>query len=139
MMQIAPNIRSLKNLQSIGIVEANGDFIRQIQCMVQLNSIGISNVKEGEEKNLCVSIENMRLLKVLTIMVTNEEETLRMDALSSPRPNLQRLILTGKLEKVPQWFHSLQSLTHLCLCCSETGRRSTHSRRCFAPIRMSCT
>ena len=64
--------------------------------MVQLNSIGISNVKEGDEKNLCVSIENMRLLRVLTIMVTNEEETLRMDALSSPPPNLQRLILTGK-------------------------------------------
>ena len=56
--------------------------------MVQLNSIDISNVKEGDEKKLCVSIENMRLLRVLTIMVTNEEETLRMDALSSPPPNL---------------------------------------------------
>ncbi|KAM3729390.1 hypothetical protein ACB098_12G007900 [Castanea mollissima] len=55
-MQIATNIISLKNLQSIGIVEANGDFIRQVQNM---------------------------------------------------------LILTGKLEKVPQWFRSLQSLTHL--------------------------
>ena len=36
-MQIATNIISLKNLQSIGIVEANGDFIRQIQSMVQFN------------------------------------------------------------------------------------------------------
>ncbi|KAM3681576.1 hypothetical protein ACJW31_12G007500 [Castanea mollissima] len=77
-MQIATNIISLKNLQSIGIVEANGDFIRQVQSMVQLNLIGISNVKEGDEKELM-------------------------------------LILTGKLEKVPQWFRSLQSLTHLYL------------------------
>ncbi|XP_023917145.1 disease resistance protein RPM1-like [Quercus suber] len=117
-MQIATNIISLKNLQSIGIVEANGDFTRQVQRMVQLNSIGISNVKEGDEKNLCVSIESMRLLRVLAIIVTNEEETLRMDALSSPPPNLRRLFLIGKLEKVPQWFHSLQSLTHLYLCWS---------------------
>ena len=48
-------------------------------------------------------------------MVTNEEETLQMDELSSPPPNLRKLILTGKLEKVPQWFRSLQSLTHLYL------------------------
>ena len=57
----------------------------------------------------------MKLLRFLTIIVTNEEETLRMDALSSPPPNLRRLILTGKLEKVPQWFRSLQSLTYLIL------------------------
>ena len=38
-----------------------------------------------------------------------------MDALSSPPPNLQKLVLVGKLEKVPQWFCSLQSLTYLFL------------------------
>ena len=38
-----------------------------------------------------------------------------MNALSSPPPNLREIILTGKLEKVPQWFCSLQSLTKLCL------------------------
>nr|XP_023880003.1 disease resistance protein RPM1-like [Quercus suber] len=114
-MQIPPNIGRLKNLQSIGIVEANGDFIRQIHSMVQLTSIGINNVKETDEKDLCVSIENMRHLRALTIMVTNEEETLRMDALSFPPPNLQKLYLTGKLEKVPHWFCSLQSLTDLQL------------------------
>ncbi|KAM3705267.1 hypothetical protein ACJW30_03G070300 [Castanea mollissima] len=113
-MQILPNISRLKNLQTIGIVEAKGDFIRKIQSMGQLNSIGISNVKEGD-KDLCVSVENMRHLRALTIMVTNEEETFRMGALSSPPPNLQKLFLTGKLKKVPQWFCSLQSLTYLLL------------------------
>ena len=57
----------------------------------------------------------MRLLRILSFKGTNEEETLRMDALSSPPPNLQKLLLTGKLEKVPQWFRSLQSLTYLLL------------------------
>ena len=48
-------------------------------------------------------------------MVTNEEESLRMNALSSIPLKLQRLYLAGKLEKVPQWFRSLQSLTYLRL------------------------
>ncbi|XP_050254175.1 disease resistance protein RPM1-like [Quercus robur] len=47
-MQIPPNIGRLKNLQTVCIVEAKGDFIRQIRSMGQLNSIGISNVKEGD-------------------------------------------------------------------------------------------
>ena len=114
-MQIPPNIGRLKNLQTVGIVDAEGDFIRQIRSMEQLNSIGISNVKEADEKDLCVSIENMRHLRVLTIVVTNDGETLQMDALSSPPPNLRKLFLTGKLKKVPQWFCSLQCLTNLLL------------------------
>ncbi len=91
-------------------LELNGDLIRQIQSMTQLTMIGFSNVKEADEMDLCVSIQNMRLLCFLCIMVTNVEETLRMDALLSP-PNLQKLVLVGKLEKVPHWFRSLQSLT----------------------------
>ena len=38
-----------------------------------------------------------------------------MDALSSPPRNLQSLVLVGKLERVPQWFSSLQNLTFLYL------------------------
>ncbi|KAK4570706.1 hypothetical protein RGQ29_029520 [Quercus rubra] len=73
------------------------------------------NVKAADEMDLCDSIQGMTLLRRLLIMVTNEEETLRMDALSSPPRNLQSLVLVGKLEKVPQWFSSLQNLTFLYL------------------------
>ncbi|XWS27619.1 hypothetical protein CRYUN_Cryun26dG0132400 [Craigia yunnanensis] len=38
-----------------------------------------------------------------------------MDALVSPPPCLEKLILAGKLEKVPHWFNSLHSLTWLFL------------------------
>ena len=114
-MQTPSYIVRLKNLQAVCSIEANDDLIRQIRSMTQLISIGISNVKAADETDLCISIQNMRLLRTLSIKVTNEEETLRMEALSSPPPNLQKLYLTGKLEKVPQWFRSLQSLTHLRL------------------------
>ncbi|XP_075650423.1 disease resistance protein RPM1-like [Castanea sativa] len=114
-MQAPTNITRLKNLQTIGVFEAKGDLIREIRSLTQLATIRIGNVKETDEMDLCISIENMRLLRILDITVTNEEETLQMDALSSPPPNLQKLYLTGKLEKVPQWFCSLQSLTFLQL------------------------
>ncbi|KAM3681575.1 hypothetical protein ACJW31_12G007400 [Castanea mollissima] len=114
-MQAPTNITRLKNLQTIGVFEAKGDLIREIRRLTQLATIRIGNVKETDEMDLCISIENMRLLRILDITVTNEEETLQMDALSSPPPNLQKLYLSGKLEKVPQWFRSLQSLTLLQL------------------------
>ncbi|KAK4590529.1 hypothetical protein RGQ29_020900 [Quercus rubra] len=114
-VQAPLNIGQLKNLQTVCYFEAKVDLIRQFRSMTQLTSIGIGNVKEADETDLCITIQSMRLLCKLSVMVTNEEETLRMDALSSPPPNLQWLFLIGKLETVPQWFRSLQSLTHLWL------------------------
>ena len=115
------NICKLKNLQSITFIEAKGDLLRQIGSMTQLMRIGISNVKEADEMDLCLSIQNMRLLRFLSIKVTNAEETLRMDALSYPPPNLRKLVLVGKLEKVPEWFCSLQRITNLHLHWSRLG------------------
>ncbi|KAK7817983.1 disease resistance protein rpm1 [Quercus suber] len=110
-----PSIAGLKNLQIVTSIEANHDLIRQSRSLTQLTTFGITNVKEVDETDLCISIQNMRLLRSLSIMVTNEEESLRMNALSSLPLRLQKLYLAGKLEKVPQWFCSLQSLTYLRL------------------------
>ena len=52
-MQTPSNFARLKNLQAVCSIEANDDLIRQIQSMTQLTSIGISNVKEVHEKDLC--------------------------------------------------------------------------------------
>ncbi|KAM4075698.1 hypothetical protein ACJW30_12G006900 [Castanea mollissima] len=109
------NICRLKNLQVVTYLEIKGDLLKQIRSMTQLTMIGLTNVKASDEMDLCDSIHNMKLMRYLCVMVRNAEETLRMDALSSPPTNLQKLLLAGKLEKVPQWFHSLQSLTYLCL------------------------
>ncbi|XP_050251605.1 disease resistance protein RPM1-like isoform X2 [Quercus robur] len=109
------NICRLKNLQVVTYLEIKGDLLKQIPSMTQLTMIVLSNVKAADEMDLCDSIHNMKLMRCLGIVVTNAEETLRMDALSSPPTNLQKLVLAGKLEKVPKWFHSLQSLTALAL------------------------
>ncbi|KAM4068380.1 hypothetical protein ACB094_12G006600 [Castanea mollissima] len=112
---VPSNISRLTNLQSVSAIESNGDLMQQIRGMTQLTRIGISNVKEADGMDLCLSIQNMKLLHYLFIMATNAEETLRMDSLSAPPPNLRVLILVGKLEKVPRWFLSLQSVTSLYL------------------------
>ncbi|KAF8364611.1 hypothetical protein HHK36_033416 [Tetracentron sinense] len=105
----------LKNLQVVGTIKANGGIIKQLGNMTQLRRIGITNVRERDQIELCVSISRLRLLYYLLIGATNVEKCLQMDALSSPPPLLQKLFLYGKLEKVPHWFGSLQNLTYLSL------------------------
>ncbi|KAM4075712.1 hypothetical protein ACJW30_12G008300 [Castanea mollissima] len=109
------NIYRLKNLQVVSYLEIKGDLLKQIRSMTQLITICLTNVKAADEMDLCDLIHNMKLVRYLGILVTNAEETLRMDALSSPPANLQKLVFVGRLEKVPLWFHSLQSLTTLFL------------------------
>ncbi|PQM36142.1 hypothetical protein Pyn_04548 [Prunus yedoensis var. nudiflora] len=58
--------------------------------MTQLKNLGISNVKERDEEDLCASIQEMKVLSML-VYVADGEEFLRVDALSSPPPYLDSL------------------------------------------------
>ncbi|KAK7836388.1 disease resistance protein rpm1 [Quercus suber] len=44
-MQVPSNITQLKNLQTMGTIEADDDLIRQVRSMTQLTTFGISKVK----------------------------------------------------------------------------------------------
>ncbi|XP_015888528.3 disease resistance protein RPM1 [Ziziphus jujuba] len=113
--QAPSKITKLKMLQVLSCIISEGDLIQQIGNMTQLTRLGITDVKGSDEMDLCVSLEKLRLLHYLFLMVIDEEETLRLDAISSPPPLLQVLILTGKLEKVPRWISSLHNLVSLFL------------------------
>ncbi|PRQ47615.1 putative P-loop containing nucleoside triphosphate hydrolase, leucine-rich repeat domain, L [Rosa chinensis] len=108
-------ICKLKNLQVLACVESEGNVIRLVGNMTQLTKLGITNVKERDEIDLCASIQKMELLQDLFLMVPDEEECLRLDALTAPPAHLHKLALAGKLEMVPRWFFSLHSLTSLNL------------------------
>ncbi|XP_021833298.1 disease resistance protein RPM1-like [Prunus avium] len=109
------NICTLKKLQVLTSVELEGNIVRLVGNMTQLRRIGITNVKERDEMDLCASIQKMKLLHQLVLKTSDEEEVLRTNTLCSPPPHLRRVILVGKLEIVPRWFVSLQSLTQLNL------------------------
>ncbi|XP_021600837.1 disease resistance protein RPM1 isoform X3 [Manihot esculenta] len=114
-LQVPFKISKLKKLQVLYYIEAKGDIIRQLGSMTQLRRMGISNLREADEHDLCSSILNLKLIRTLRLYVNNEAEFLRMDALETPPPQLQKLGLHGKLERVPHWFCSLQNLTSLGL------------------------
>ncbi|BFG35414.1 hypothetical protein CerSpe_216880 [Prunus speciosa] len=114
-VRIPSSISKMKKLQSLANIESEGNIIRLIGSMTQLTFLGITNVKEKDEEDLCASIQEMKVLSRLLLFVADGEEFLRVDALSSPPPYLDRLKLVGKLEKVPHWFCSLHSLAYLNL------------------------
>ncbi|KAF3440149.1 hypothetical protein FNV43_RR18427 [Rhamnella rubrinervis] len=105
----------LNKLQILSAIVSEGDIIKQIGSMTHLTRIGISDVKEEDEEDLCVSLQKLKLLHYLCLMVTDEEETLGIDAISSSPPPLKGLFLVGKLVKVPRWICCLNSLVTLYL------------------------
>ncbi|WCJ39164.1 Disease resistance protein RPM1 [Euphorbia peplus] len=116
-IEVPSDICTLKNLQVLGCVEANGDLIRCLATMTQLVKLELSNIKPSDERDLCSAIQNMPQLRRLGV-VGRYGEILGLNALKSPPPNLSRIWLLGKLEKIPEWFHSLQNLRILHLHCS---------------------
>lgn len=113
--RVPVDVSKLNNLQVLACVEAEEDTIRQVGCMTQLVRIGITNVKESDEMILCDSIQKLQQLHYLFLMASDEEEILQTNAIRSPPPQLQVVILVGRLENVPLWFRSLQNITTLYL------------------------
>ncbi|KAK2999950.1 hypothetical protein RJ639_024404 [Escallonia herrerae] len=109
------SICKLANLQVLTGVDAKPSLLKRLKNMTQLTSLAITKVRKVDEKDLCSSIQSMNLLHNLFVMVTDEQEYLGISDLSTAPPCLKRLILVGKLDKVPCWFNSLRSLTYLCL------------------------
>ncbi|CAK9144072.1 unnamed protein product [Ilex paraguariensis] len=110
-----PNICGLENLQVLDIVEAEADLMGRIGSLTQLTKLGIANVGEADQQNLCNAIQSMNSLHHLLVMVSNEKVSLQMDTLPAAPPHLKSMVLIGKLEVVPHWFSSLKSLAQLHL------------------------
>lgn len=114
-MRLPSDIFLVKNLQVLTFAEAGDAFIKNLSKMTQLKRLCFANVKEANEKDLCFSLEKTSLLRYLMVMSCNEKERLKMDELVKAPPRLEKLVLAGKLEKMPHWFNSLQNLTCLRL------------------------
>ena len=111
----ASDLSKLQKLQALLFVESEGKIIKGIRIMTQLTRIGITNVKASDEMDLCDSLQKLELLHDLYLMASDEDEFLRVNALRSPPPDLQKVNLTGKLEMVPLWLGSLHNVTRLYL------------------------
>ncbi|PRQ24958.1 putative P-loop containing nucleoside triphosphate hydrolase, leucine-rich repeat domain, L [Rosa chinensis] len=76
--QAPPGICKLKSLQVLDTVKVEGELIEQLQSMTQLTRLGLANVREADEKDLCKALENVKLIEQLNVMTTDEDEVLRI-------------------------------------------------------------
>ncbi|KAG6636283.1 disease resistance protein RPM1-like [Carya illinoinensis] len=112
------HITRLQSLQKLCFIEADhggNDIIKELGCLNQLRRLGIVNFRTENGVALCSSIDKLNNLRALSITSIEEDEIINLDCLSYPPRFLQRLYLTGKLEKFPHWISSLHSLAKLSL------------------------
>lgn len=124
---VPKGICCLKSLQSLCCIQAKGDIVKQVRNLTQLRMFAILRVRAIDGPDLCASVSNMKRLLTLGVVAINENEPLRLEALSSPPPHLQKLLLCGHLEKVPNWFSFLTNLAYLYLFWSQLQEETLSS------------
>ncbi|XP_027099025.1 disease resistance protein RPM1 [Coffea arabica] len=109
-------IGKLVCLEDLFGIEADSDkIVREIGKLTQLRRLAITKLRREGGKELLSSLLRLTNLRELTISCI-EDETLDLQHSVFPKHEfLTRLKLKGRLERVPQWVTSLQSLRTLQL------------------------
>ncbi|CAL5416964.1 unnamed protein product [Camellia sinensis] len=104
-------------LQNLWYVETNHGLIEELEKLRQLRKLGITKLEREHGRALCAAIEKMIYLQHLSVWASSDDEILDLQYISSSSPPqyLQRLRLTGRLEKLPDWILKLQNLVRLSL------------------------
>ncbi|CDP21346.1 unnamed protein product [Coffea canephora] len=110
-------IGKLTSLESLAFIEANsGKIVMEIGKLIQLRQLWITKLRREDGKELVSSLLRLTNLQELYISSIKEEETLDLQhSISSRLGFLVRILLDGRLEGVPEWVMSLQSLSTLAL------------------------
>ncbi|XP_027099077.1 disease resistance protein RPM1-like [Coffea arabica] len=104
-------------LEELYGIEADSDkIVREVGKLTQLRRLAIRKLRREDGKELLSSLLRLTNLRVLSISCIKEDETLDLQHSVSPKLEfLTILLLKGRLERVPQWVTSLQSLRTLRL------------------------
>nr|XP_027067431.1 disease resistance protein RPM1-like [Coffea arabica] len=104
-------------LENLTNIEADSDkIVREIGNLMQLQRLWITKLRRENGKELLSSLLRLTNLQELVISCIEEDETLDLQHSISPKLEfLTSLRLKGRLERVPQWVTSLQSLRTLRL------------------------
>ncbi|KAL3497663.1 hypothetical protein ACH5RR_040395 [Cinchona calisaya] len=118
------NIGGLNYLHSLLFIEAQNDkttIIREIGKLSNLRELGITKLGREDGKDLCSSIAKLNNLQQLDVTAIGEDEVIDINH-SVPSSSLQFLrvlSLRCRLEKLPHWINSLQSLMKIELIWSK--------------------
>ncbi|KAK9265587.1 hypothetical protein L1049_001694 [Liquidambar formosana] len=119
--KVPPGIGGLVSLQKLCFIESDqgsSNLLGEIGRLSQLRRFAIKNCKRDDGVALCSSLEKLSNLRSLSISSVGDDEFIDLQHLSSSPGSLrllQRLYLTGRLEKMPGWISSLHSLVKLRL------------------------
>ncbi|RDY06921.1 Disease resistance protein RPM1, partial [Mucuna pruriens] len=108
---------SLQTLRRVKLTKNDDvELIKELGKLKQLRSLHLVDVKEGLGSSLCTSINEMQNLEELHIQSTFEFDYDVIDLADiSSLPMLRKLMLVGKLNKIPEWVPQLQNLVKLSL------------------------
>ncbi|XP_074590900.1 disease resistance protein RPM1-like [Curcuma longa] len=110
----------LKDLLTLKTVRLDSSIIEDMAELIHLRRLALANLKEKQWSDLCKSLSAMRELLSLSIKAA-PADALKLESLSSLPPQLQKLVVDGRMQKLPMWFGFLTSLTHLYLIDSQLG------------------
>ncbi|XP_059311532.1 disease resistance protein RPM1-like [Lycium ferocissimum] len=108
-------IGTLRALQKLVYIEATpgSGILREVGMLSELRRLCILKLREEDGRIVCSSIERLYKLQSLNLKSTEEHEILDLSYMSSPPPLLQRLYLTGRIVKLPEWILDLNSLVKI--------------------------
>ncbi|EXB93791.1 Disease resistance protein RPM1 [Morus notabilis] len=117
-VRVPKDIGNLNFLQDLGVIRASEgglELMRSLGNLKQLRTLGIQQLEAEHGAALCSSIEKLSYLRELIMEAREEAEILEVQNISSPPQCLQRLLMCGRLEMLPQWVPRLSSLVLLLL------------------------
>lgn len=120
-------IGRLRELLTLTGINVSGGIAIELGKLTQLRRLGVMDVAEDCVCDLLSSIMNMHALLSLSLHAkhTHNQGKLVLLESFSPPPFLRKLRLEGLLEKIPNWFGSLEMLTNLRLGFSHLSENPT--------------
>ncbi|GAU42460.1 hypothetical protein TSUD_235290, partial [Trifolium subterraneum] len=109
------NMLSLQKLCFIEVDQGSEALMVELGKLTQLRRLGIRKMRKEDGAALCLSIEKMVNLTSLSITAITEDEIIDIHSISKPPQYLQKLYLSGCLEKFPQWIKSCKNLVRVFL------------------------
>ncbi|KRH56222.1 hypothetical protein GLYMA_06G311100v4 [Glycine max] len=113
-------IQNLTSLQNLCYVEADHggiDLIQEMRFLRQLRKLGLRCVRREYGNAICAPVEEMKQLESLNITAIAQDEIIDLNSISS-LPQLRRLHLKARLEKMPNWISTLEFLVKIRLALS---------------------
>ncbi|MCI06513.1 NBS-containing resistance-like protein, partial [Trifolium medium] len=108
------NLTSLLNLYYVELDHGGIYFIQEMKMLRQLRRLGLRHVRREHGNALIAAVVEMKHLENLNITAIAEDEIIDLNFISSP-PQLQRLHLKVRLQKLPDWIPKLECLVKVRL------------------------